>query len=185
MKVHKYAWITVITLLLLTCVSGLGLAGDGPGGLEYGDKGWVLTSADGSFRMKFQPRFQFRYTYARGTDPLSCEDFGAGNLSTLLISRARLKIGGHAFEKWLKYYWEYELTSGNLLDFRIMATKYPGFSLKAGQWKAQYNRERIISSGKQQMVERSLITRPFTIDRQQGVSIYGHLKPGDKAEFSY
>ena len=78
-----------------------------------------------------------------------------------------------------------ELASGNMLDFRVMVTKYPSLNLKAGQWKAHFNRERVISSGKQQMTERSLITRPFTIDRQQGVSLYGSLSDGGLADFNY
>jgi len=182
---YRHVCVVLILLGFLLCSTGAGAAEEGPDGLEYGDKGWVFTSADAMYRMAFQSRLQFRYVYPMDADPLSCADFPASELSTFKIRRARLKIGGHAFEKWLKYYWEYELASASLLDFRVMVTKYPGLSLKAGQWKAQYNRERIISSGKQQMVERSLITRPFTIDRQQGVSIFGHLKPGDKAGFSY
>jgi hypothetical protein len=43
----------------------------------------------------------------------------------------------------------------------------------------------VISSGQQQMVERSLINRPFTIDRQQGVSVYDRLKGAGIADFNY
>jgi phosphate-selective porin len=54
-----------------------------------------------------------------------------------------------------------------------------------GQWKIHFNRERIISSGQQQTVERSILTRPFTIDRQQGISFYGRLKGKSIADFNY
>ena len=54
-----------------------------------------------------------------------------------------------------------------------------------GQWKVQYNRERIISSGKQQTVERSILTRPFTVDRQQGIDIFGRLNSGGFFDLSY
>ena len=47
----------------------------------------------------------------------------------------------------------------------MMIEKWDFFKIKIGQWKAYYNRERIISSGKQQMTDRSIITRPFTLDR--------------------
>ena len=94
----------------------------------------------------------------------------------LKINRARLKVGGHAFQPWLKYYWEYELSQSNLLDFRIEIEKWRWLSFKAGQWKVEYTRERRISSGEQQMIDRSIINRPFTLDRQQGIELYGRLK---------
>jgi phosphate-selective porin OprO and OprP len=35
------------------------------------------------------------------------------------------------------------------------------------------------------MVDRSVINRPFTLDRQQGVELYGHLKGKRSADFNY
>jgi hypothetical protein len=35
------------------------------------------------------------------------------------------------------------------------------------------------------MVERSLINKPFTLDRQQGATVYGRVKPRGIADFSY
>ena len=66
-----------------------------------------------------------------------------------------------------------------------MFEKFEGFRIKVGQWKTFYNRERVISSGKQQMAERSIITRPFTVDRQQGISFYGRLFKGSLADLTY
>jgi len=83
------------------------------------------------------------------------------------------------------YYLEYELFSSNLLDFRLMFEKVPWLKVKIGQWKVQYNRERIISSGKQQTVERSILTRVFTVDRQQGFSVYGHIDGKKALNFNY
>ena len=97
----------------------------------------------------------------------------------------RIKIGGNAFKPWLKYYMEYELGGNALLDMRFMVEKSRAWRIKVGQWKAQYSRERIISSGRQQMMERSIINRAFTIDRQQGVSLYGQLVGQGAANLSY
>ena len=66
-----------------------------------------------------------------------------------------------------------------------MVEKYPWLNLKIGQWKIHYNRERVISSGKQQMMDRSIMTYFFTIDRQQGISLYGRLNSGGLADFNY
>ena len=153
--------------------------------VTYGNKGWQFSTTDGKYMLQFQSRLQFRYAVPFDTDPITYDDHLDADQQILRINRARLKIGGNVYEKWLKYYWEYELAASNLLDFRLMVEKYPWLKLKVGQWKAQYSRERIISSGKQQMAERSIVNRAFTIDRQQGISFYGHLQGGGLADFNY
>jgi phosphate-selective porin len=153
--------------------------------ITYGDKGIEFSADDGNYKLQLQSRLQFRYAYPFDTDPVTFSDFQRNKIQTFKISRARLKVGGNGFQPWIKFYWEFELASGNLLDFRFMIEKYQFLKLKVGQWKVHFNRERIISSGKQQTVERSILTRPFTIDRQQGVSLYGSLKGNSIADFNY
>ena len=110
---------------------------------EYTEKGWEFASSDGRYKLQFQSRLQFRWSEPFDSNPVTYDDFDKGDRSSFKVNRARLKIGGNAYQPWLKYYWEYELMAGNLLDFRVMVTKYKNIQLKAGQWKAQYNRERI------------------------------------------
>jgi len=153
--------------------------------VKYGDKGWQFETADGKYLLHIESRLQFRYAYPFDSDPVTYEDFAQDDQHILKINRARLKIGGNVYETWLKYYWEYELAAGNLLDFRLMLEKYSWFKIKIGQWKVQYNRERVISSGKQQMTDRSLINRYFTVDRQQGIAFYGRLQGTELADFNY
>ena len=152
--------------------------------MSYGKKGFEFNSSDGNYLMQIQFRGQFRMAYPRDSDPINLTDFQNEQLY-LKVNRARMKVGGHAFSPWFKYYLEYDLFGSNLLDFRMMFEKSPYLKLKVGQWKAQYNRERITSSGKQQTMERSIITRPFTIDRQQGVSVFGRLEGNGLANFNY
>ncbi len=152
--------------------------------ISHGAKGFEFTSIDGNYLMQIQFRGQFRIAYPRDSDPIDLSDFQNEQLY-LKVNRARMKIGGHAFTPWLKYYLEYDLFGSNLLDFRLMVEKLPYLKLKVGQWKAQYNRERIISSGKQQTMERSIITRPFTLDRQEGISVFGRLDGNGLADFNY
>ncbi len=63
--------------------------------------------------------------------------------------------------------------------------KWKKFGVRVGQWKIDYNRERVDSSGRQQFVERSIVNRIFTIDRQMGVSLRGHLFEGTPADLRY
>ena len=153
--------------------------------VHYGSKGIELETRDKKFLFQLASRLQFRFSTPNDTDPLTYDDYSRDAQTTFKINRARLKIGGHAFEPWLKYYWEYELSQSNLLDFRIMIEKWDWLSFKVGQWKTEFTRERFISSGEQQMVDRSLINRPFTVDRQLGVEVYGHLKGAGIADFNY
>lgn len=153
--------------------------------VRYGHKGFELTTADDRFEMQIRARLQLRAATPGDQNPLTYDDFQTDNKTVFKINRARLKVGGHAYESWLKYYFEYELSQSNLLDFRVMLEKWDFLSFKAGQWKVEFSRERFISSGEQQMVDRSLINREFTLDRQQGIEIYGHLKGKGIIDFNY
>ena len=152
--------------------------------LDYTDKGFQLKTSDEKFLLHLESRLQFRFSTPGDQNPLTLDDLETDK-PVFKINRARLKVGGHAFSPDLKYYWEYELAQGNLLDFRIMFEKFEGFNIKVGQWKTYYNRERVISSGKQQLADRSIITRPFTVDRQQGISVYGRLFSQTLADMTY
>jgi phosphate-selective porin len=178
-----------VKILRVTSLAALlaiaGAAGVRAVDIDHGDKGFELRSADGNHLMQIQARVQLRYAYPWDSDPVTLQDFDQQKQHVFKVNRARLKVGGHAHDPDLKYYFEYELASNNLLDFRVMVERYQKLSLKAGQWKVDYSRERIISSGKQQLADRSLVNRPFTIDRQQGVALFGWLRGTGAADFSY
>ncbi len=151
----------------------------------HGDKGFELETADGKYLLQLQARLQFRISDPYDSDPVTFEEVDASDELSLAIRRARLKVGGHAFEPWLEYYFEYELASSALLNFEAKLERWKALSLHVGQWKVEYNRERMISSGRQQTADRSILTYPFTIDRQQGVSLFGRLSGGGALDFTY
>jgi len=151
----------------------------------HGPSGFFIESPDERWLVELQFRLQFRASYPRDSDPITQEDYLGDPRTSLSVNRARLKVGGYGYRPWLNYYFEYELAASALLNFEITIEKSEQFRLRVGQWKAQYSRERIISSGRQQLVDRSLINRVFTLDRQQGVSLWGRLGAGSTADFSY
>ena len=153
--------------------------------IKYTDKGFTFTTPDDNYQLHIESRLQFRFATPNDQDPITFDDFYDESKTTFKINRARLKVGGHAYKPWLKYYFEYEWSQGNLLDFRIMIERWEFFKIKIGQWKTYYSRERVISSGKQQMVDRSIINRPFTLDRQQGIEFYGRIFPASLADITY
>ncbi|MGL1885452.1 MAG: porin [Reichenbachiella sp.] len=152
--------------------------------INYGSKGWEFKYGS-DFMMNMEWRVQFRYTVLYGEEPdfiIEEEDnFG----QSFDVQRARLKVGGHAYKPYLKYYLEYDFPSNSLLNWEITIAKWDAIQLKLGQWKVVYNTERFVSSGKQQLTDRSIANRFFTFDRQMGVSIKGDLFKGKFGCSSY
>ncbi|PWI29297.1 porin [Flavobacteriaceae bacterium LYZ1037] len=182
---HFYILLVIFFCFINQVIAQTDSISSGKINAEYTDKGFAFSTSDNNYLLHIESRLQFRFATPNDQDPLTFDDFYKDNQTTFKINRARLKIGGHAYKPWLKYYFEYELSQGNLLDFRIMIERWDFFKIKIGQWKTYYNRERVISSGKQQMVDRSIINRPFTIDRQQGIEFYGRIFPQTLADFTY
>ncbi|MDH4344369.1 MAG: OprO/OprP family phosphate-selective porin, partial [Nitrospira sp.] len=108
-----------------------------PISLKYKD-GFDLQSRDGKFEMLIQNRLQFRYSFPQEGDSLSPADAGTADdkdVSSFRVRRARIKVGGHGFAPWLKYYVEYDWVSNTLLDYRVDIAKFKWATLRVGQWK--------------------------------------------------
>ena len=163
---------------------------------SYGKKGFRLESRDGNFQTNLQWRAQLRLTTPFRSDPRQLDNFDTDEL-TAEGRRLRMKIGGHGYRPWLKYYFEVDLqptrslddssssASARVIDWRIDVAKNEAFGIRAGQWKIDYNRERVDSSGRQQFVERSIVNRIFTVDRQVGLGFRGRLFKGTGADLRY
>ena len=164
---------------------------------SHGSKGFTLATRDGNWRTNLQWRAQTRFTSPTRSDPRDIGDFLATTENTFEARRLRMKIGGHGFRPWIGYYFEVDLqptrsssssssnASSRVIDWRITLDKYDALALRLGQWKIDYNRERVDSSGRQQFVERSIVNRIFTIDRQVGVQLRGRLFKGTPADMRY
>ena len=159
-----------------------------PIAVSYGKKGLEFASRDGNYLMQLGVRVQLRYSYPQEGDsltPASMASFDDKDVSSFRVRRARLIIGGHGYQPWLKYYFEYDWPSTSLLDWRVDVARFKWATLRVGQWKVEYNRERVDSSGKQQFVDRSIVNAPFTLDRQIGARLGGHLFEGTPAYLIY
>lgn len=152
---------------------------------KHTSNGFILASEDGKFEMQIGARLQLRFAVPDDQDPVTFADFSHRDYQVFKVNRARLKVGGHAYQPWLKYFFEYDLGRGIMLDYRVMIEKWPWLNIKAGQWKVAFTRERFISSGNQQLIDRSILNRQFTVDRQQGIEVNGNLDGGGIANFNY
>ena len=158
-----------------------------PISVRYKD-GFDIQTRDGKFEMLIQGRVQLRYSYPQEGDSLTPASASASDdkdVSSFRIRRARIKVGGHGYVPWLKYYTEYDWVSNTMLDYRLDVARFKWATLRVGQWKIDYNRERVDSSGAQQFVERSIVNAPFNLDRQIGARLGGHLFEGTPAYVIY
>ena len=145
-----------------------------------------LKGEDNSWSMKVGLRMQLLGTSTWEEDGKSEANF--------LTRRARLKFDGFAFSPKLKYKVELGLSNRDqsgaseytsnapryILDAQLRWNFYENFELWFGQGKLPGNRERVISSANLQQVDRSLLNRRFTIDRDFGVQLRHHFNLTDK-----
>lgn len=144
-------------------------------------KGLVVGTDDGNWEAIFNLRSQMRFSAPFDSDPRQLDDFlDDPDQYSFNLRRVRIKMKGHAYRPWIGYNFELDLQPTNAKDTRLInwfldLKKWDEFKIRFGQWKINYNRERVDSSGKQQFVERSIVNRIFTVDRQVGIMGYGNL----------
>ena len=153
---------------------------------KFGKGLFNLKGEDNSWSMKVGLRMQLL-----GTS--NWEDGGKSE-ANFLTRRARLKFDGFAYSPKLKYKIELGLSNRDqsgaseytsnapryILDAQLKWNFYENFELWFGQGKLPGNRERVISSANLQQVDRSLLNKRFTIDRDFGVQLRHKFNLTDK-----
>lgn len=152
--------------------------------LSYGKNGFEFRTDNDKFSLAIQNRIQVRYSNPFDSDPRSIEDLERDE-SSFRIRRARTRLRGHAYWPWLKYYLQYDWSQPVLRDLTLTVDKYHWAKIWFGRGKVIYNDERVTSSGNQQFANRSIVTDIFTVDRQQGVQLFGNVFPGTWYDMSY
>ena len=146
---------------------------------------------DSSFSIKFGARFQSLFLSSWKNS--EAEGFTSES-SNFLIRRARLKFNGFAYSPKLEYKIELGLSNRDIsgaseftneapryvLDAVLKWNFYENFVLWAGQAKLPGNRERVVSSGNLQFVDRSLLNSQFNIDRDLGVQLHHKINLGSQ-----
>ena len=150
-------------------------------------KGIGFTPADSSFSVKFSTRFQTLYLGVQNLDNDTYND-------ALLVRRARLKFEGFVYNPKVTYKIElgqsnrdtgggnkaqFNNTSNMILDAVVKYRFSKGWTVWFGQTKLPGNRERVISSQKLQMVDRSLVNARYNLDRDIGIQFHHKGKIGN------
>jgi hypothetical protein len=139
--------------------------------------GLTFTSTDGRFELTTKLRGQFRWT-------LDHEGASGSTLQSLQIRRARLQFTGHAFGEHNAFKVELGFSPRDLnldvdgsrttplLDWYVDFTHLRDLSLRIGQFKVPYSRQRVVSSGDLQLVDRSIANNEFNLDRDIGLDLH-------------
>ena len=151
---------------------------------SYGSRGLQFDDGSGNNYLWFGVRLQTRWSSSHVSQDALPDDPVSSD-SEFKVNRGRFKLGGHLVSPDFTVYSEYDFTQDRLLDLRATYAFTDWLSIRAGQWKSQYNRERTDSSGAQQFVERSVVTPWFTLDRQKAVMLSGRIGKGSRLDTSY
>tara|TARA_R110002073_G_scaffold140253_14_gene291053 strand:+ start:18675 stop:20000 length:1326 start_codon:yes stop_codon:yes gene_type:complete len=141
--------------------------------------GLTVSSKDGLFSVATRVRVQVRGEVAN--------ESGSPAEMGILLRRARLQFKGHSFGKHNKFKAEFafspadlrirEIDGNNLVRETPLLTWYmefdqnPNATIRVGQYKIPFSRQRVISSGNQQMVDRSIANGEFNLDRDIGLDV--------------
>lgn len=187
-----------VALVLLSPGAASWVAGDETGStLQAGydkESGFVISDKDKErFLLKIGGRLQFRYTYkgrVKMGDTVDPGEAGDQDQSYLEIERFRLVFSGHLLNPNLTYYMQIgdgdTDNAGSVKVIDIYMLYHAGealgggkdvLSIGVGQFKPYFLRQEPTSSGKLQMVDRSLTNEFLNIDRNVGVWIQGIAKP--------
>jgi phosphate-selective porin OprO and OprP len=129
---------------------------------------------DDNYTLNLGGRLQFRYTF-KDKD----EDFDESDVQDINLRRARVYMGGNIYTKFIHYYVELDGDKFNvgLRDFYIYVTPIEELNGKFGYFKVPFNRQRMVSSAKLLLQDRSIANDAFSQDRDYGLDLYG--KPFD------
>ncbi len=139
-------------------------------------KGLQLASRDSRFATTIRPRSMWLY--------VAQDAYDGRPEQVLMLRRARLQFGGHMWSEDVAYKLEFAFSARDLAFKNGVATKTPvlswlidfkhwrDLSVRVGQFKLGFNRQRLLSSGSQQMVDRSIGNGEFNIDRDIGFELF-------------
>lgn len=149
-----------------------------------------IQGKDSTWTMNFSARVQYLTSTTWKEDG---DSYGSPE-SNSLIRRSRLKFKGFAYDPKLTYKIELALSNRDIsggsfytsdtpriiLDASVKWKFYRNWSIQFGQAKLPGNIERVISSAKLALVDRSLLNSKFNIDRDFGLQLGHKISIGEK-----
>ena len=140
-----------------------------------------------NFYLELSNRIQVRYTQELPDDAVKLSGTAeAGDpKGSFRIRRAKLKFEGWFYKPWMQYEVQTNwpgLSSSNLAqyleDANLNVDLSQGkktFMVKLGQYKVPFGLQELVSSGSQQLVDRSLVSNAYFRGRDTGLTVWGVL----------
>lgn len=142
-------------------------------------KGVEFATKNGNFSVQLRARIQVLYDLGHPNVD------GEATEQAMLIRRARLQLQGNVFGKHNRYYMQIGFSPRDqiggvvaadgsirrtpLRDARLEFDYLRDFTIFVGQMKIPFSRQRVISSGNLNLVDRGLINEEFQLDRDIGL----------------
>jgi hypothetical protein len=170
-KSWRFVGSLVAATTLLAAGAGTARA-EGPGFKLKGafGEGVGIESNDGAFGMGLRARVQVRTTVVAPDD-------GSDASADFQIRRLRLTLEGFGWKKLVSFKIQLAAAALDLDPVAplIIRDAYANFALhrdlevRVGQMKVPFGRQRVVSSGNLQMVDRSVVTSELNLDRDVGI----------------
>lgn len=131
------------------------------------DKGAVIKTTDDLFSLKLNARLHGSFYYLDPENSPSSLSF--------LIRRARILASGNAFYPWLKYSTQITLEGRETImrDAFVEASYFEWMTSRLGQYKVPFDREFLNGGFNLQLVDRSISSIIFSLQRDIGFQISG------------
>jgi len=159
------------------------------GGWNKDQGGFFLASPSGDFKLNIKGQVQVRWAWSQrdndglGATPAREDSWGFENRRTKLTFAGFVVDPSWTFEV-KPVYSRSTSVSGNLVgsveDIWVQKDLGTGIAVRAGQFKAPFLREELVSSSSQLAVERSLVSDVFTTKFGQGVQVEFGGRAGDQ-----
>lgn len=160
--------LTFIMLVMWSSISVAQINYDGSFG-----KGIRFKTNDGSFGLKVGVRIQPRwdYVYSETSKTFNQQAW---------VARSRLKFDGFMVNPDLRYKIEFDVVGGYVRDAMVKYRFAKHSDIWFGQGKLPGNRERVVSSGSLQFVNRSITNDAYNIDRDVGIQFHHFFEVGSR-----
>jgi phosphate-selective porin OprO/OprP len=145
-------------------------AGKDPEPVEWSRKDGETTFRFGAGKVTLSNRFQLLWTDERHDGREARRSFD--------VPRARTTTAGWLLSEHLTYELQLDWAEGPVLEDLLLSwdvSRTEAFKIQVGQFKVPLGRQRLTSSGSQQFVDRSVVSREFTEGRDIGVQVNGLL----------
>lgn len=137
-------------------------------------KGATIRTADDRMSLNIRGRIQARASFTDAAND------GQDPITEMVMRRMRVVLQGNAMGPELTYYIQLAFSNQDtepdlrlpLRDAYVTYTQLRDLSVRFGQMKVPYGRQRVVSSSALQMVDRSLITAELNLDRDVGITLF-------------